>query len=192
MAEFLFLLFAAQGFFATVPFFGKGPHMRQVTSSGVFVFCQLNSWNASLGPLKYGEFALYPRHSDQYEAGMFSIDLKSTARNVFKVLDGSLIGAFSHGASYEIAKFLSLCHDRSLIWSTPVLETACATRYKVRRRNFRRLFAEYNIHALQSFLELQAKHLSKKIVPPLDVALVWFSHMLQSEGSSISHACESY
>lgn len=95
------------------------------------------------GPLKVGEFALFPDCTTRVVPAMFTVDLHRTAPDVLR--------------------FLLLCQSqRAVLLDEANLKAACKTRYV-------------------AYLELQACDLSVRVLPPLDVALVHFSHMLQSE-----------
>lgn len=92
----------------------------------------------SLGPLRIGNFGLFPTATKEALPQMFSVPLLEAAPH--------------------LVDFLRLCAS---VPTTADLFLSCA-RYR-------------------TFLELQARHWPEPLLPPLDVALVHLSHMLQSD-----------
>merc|ERR1711991_712182 len=61
----------------------------------------------------------------------------------------------------SVLEFLTLCERTQDIWHHPTLTKTCTISYP-------------------AFLKLQAKHMDETLIPPLNIAIVWWTHMLQS------------
>jgi hypothetical protein len=108
-----------------------------------------------LGPLKIGEFGRYPNFDSVVCPGMFSVDLVRAARNTVRFLAGS------EGITMTAKSRLHTC--------------------TVRLPLFFKLQAAKHARIGNVFLLVKTSNSHKMIwkVPPLDVAIVWFSLMLQ-------------
>jgi hypothetical protein len=60
-----------------------------------------------------------------------------------------------------VLDFLSVCEKTPKIWNPDTLKKSCTLYYP-------------------AFLRLQAKHMNETLIPPLNIAIVWWTHMLQS------------